>query len=148
MTYPQQPAVQKRWVSLYWQQLQKRTASVTIIFIHYSVAKDIKQEPQGRFVYEAAFCGLNPRVHAPDSCRKRWHGRTFYLSTNHHPFVRRQHEIEYVPIGHEAAQDLPNKRGFLWRFRRIQLRSLKRSRICSRCRKSRGEEVADQIIEF
>ncbi len=106
---------------------------------------------QGRFACEAAFCEPISGVHASGLCEAEGFWSNIFINQlTPTPLVQRHHEMEYVPIGLEAAQNPPNnKRGFLWRFRRVLLRSSRRTFICSCCQKSRGEVVEEvRVIEF
>ena len=63
--------------------------------------------------------------------------------------MRKRQELEYVPLGLEAAQHLPKQyRGFLLRFLRALLRGLCDACQCSCCRRARDGEVEEHIIEF
>lgn len=74
--------------------------------------------------------------------------RSIFRSIITTPFVRRRQEMEYVPIGNEAAKNLPkHNRGFLGKIQSL-FRKPRRSCTCSCCCHSRGEEVAEPVIKF
>ncbi len=58
----------------------------------------------------------------------------------------RHQELEYIPVGLERAQHLPNKRGFLLRWLCSALGWLRK--ICPCEHSSRGGEVEEPVIKF